>query len=282
MSDTALKTQYRDEFIAGFEMRQSLLRTSCITQTMADPNGGNAVVFLVADSGSATAVTRGSNGLIPARPDNLTQSTCTLVEWHDLARKTRFNIFAGQGDQRSIMQMTTMAVVNRKIDDDIIAQLDTATNDTGAATTANLNLVMKARTILGVNYVPIEEQDNMFALVSPAFIGYLMQVKEFASADYVEVKPMVGPARSYRRWAGFNWIEHARLTGANTSSEKCYFYHRNSIGHAADSDSIKAPVGYDEEQDYYWARCSMFMGSKLLQNSGVVQVLHDGSAFTAT
>lgn len=282
MSDTAFKTQYRDEFIAGFEMRQSLLRTTCVTQTMPEPNGGNAVVFLTVDSGSASAVSRGVNGMIPARPDNETQNTCTLVEWHDLPRKTRFNIFASQGDQRAMMQMTSMAVINRKIDDDIIAQLDTATNDCGAATTANLNLVMKARTILGVNYIPLEEQDNLFAVVTPAFIGYLMQVKEFANAAYVTTQPFNGPARAYRRWAGFNWVEHARLTGVNTSSEKCYFFHRNAIGHAADADTAKVAVGYMEEQDYYYARTSIFMGSKLLQNSGVVQVLHDGSAFVAT
>jgi hypothetical protein len=40
-------------------------------------------------------------------------------------------------------------------------------------------------------------------------------------------------------------------------------------------------IGYDEEQDYSWARASVFMASKLLQNSGVVVINHDGSAFVA-
>jgi hypothetical protein len=34
-----------------------------------------------------------------------------------------------KGDQRRIMQETTMAAVNRKIDDIVIEQLDTVTND---------------------------------------------------------------------------------------------------------------------------------------------------------
>jgi hemin uptake protein HemP len=42
---------------------------------------------------------------------------------------------------------------------------------------------------------------------------------------------------------------------------------------------MASPVGYDEEQDYSWARASAFMGSKLLQNSGVVVITHDGSAY---
>jgi hypothetical protein len=122
----------------------------------------------------------------------------------------------------------------------------------------------------------------MFAVVTPAFIGYLLQVKEFASADYVDVKPLVGPCRKYRRWAGFNWIEHPRLSGVGTSSEKCYAFHRSAIGHAVDKAGIQSPVGYDEEQAYSWARASVTMGSRLLQNAGVVQMLHDGSAFAAS
>jgi hypothetical protein len=278
MSDSAFQTQYRQEFISGFEDMQSRLRSTVVTETMIK---GNTATFLVADSGSAAATTRGVNGLIPARADNLTQLSATLQEWHDLVRKTGFNVFASQGDQRRVMQETSMGVINRKIDDDIIAQLDTATNDTAAAQTASLNLVMHARVILGNNYVPIEDVDNMFALVTPAFMGYIMQAKEFSSAEYVDVKPFSGPARRMLRWAGFNWIEHPRLTGVGTEAEKCYFYHRNSIGHAVDKANIQSPVGYDDEQDYSWARCSVFMGSKLLQNNGVVQVLHDGSGFAA-
>jgi hypothetical protein len=62
-----------------------------------------------------------------------------------------------------------------------------------------------------------------------------------------------------------------------TSLEKCYILHRNSIGHAVDSEKLKQLVGYNEEQDYHYTRTSAAMGSKLLQNFGVVQIKHDGS-----
>ncbi|QZN96457.1 phage capsid protein [Symbiopectobacterium purcellii] len=120
MASTAFQTLYRNEFIAGFEQNQSLVRQTTITDGIPK---GNQFVFLVADSGGATAVTRGVNGMIPARADNLNQYTATLVEWHDLVRKTNYNVFASQGDQRAIMQGTTMAVLNRKIDQDIISGL---------------------------------------------------------------------------------------------------------------------------------------------------------------
>ena len=118
----------------------------------------------------------------------------------------------------------------------------------------------------------------MFAVITPAFEKYLMMIPEFSNAQYVDTKPLVGPAGKQLRWMGVNWLVHSGLTGINTSSEKCYMYHRNAIGHAADSANLNASAGYDERQDFYWARASLFMGAKLLQNSGVVQMLHDGSA----
>lgn len=278
MADTAFQTQYRQEFVAGFEQRESVLRKTVTTEAVIK---GNSAVFLIADSGDATATTRGVNGLIPARADNLTQVTATLQEWHDLARKTNFNVFASQGDQRRIMQMTTMAVINRKIDSDIIVQLETATQDTGAAQTMSLDLAMRAKVILGNNDVPMDGQ--IYGIISPAAEAYLMQTKEFASADYVSRKPFEnnGGILTSFMWAGVCWIVHPNLTGKGTSAEKLFMYHRSSIGHALDKDQISAPVGYDEEQDYSWARCTGFFGSKLLQNAGVVVINHDGSGFAA-
>ena len=179
-----------------------------------------------------------------------------------------------------------MGVVNRKMDDIIIAQLDTATNDTGTAQVGSLDLVVYARTILGNNFVDLSDEDNLFAVVSPAFEGYMLQIPEFSSADYVSVKPLTGPARRFRRWAGFNWIVHPRLTGSvgaggAGTSEQCFFYHRDAIGCAVNKDGIDSPVGYDEEQGYSYARVSIDMGSILMQNSGVVMAKHDASGYAA-
>lgn len=196
-----------------------------------------------------------------------------------MVRKTRFNIFQSQGDQRALMQRTTRYVLNRRIDADVIAQLDTATSNLGAAATISLATVGKALTTLGENEVPVEEEDKMWAVCTPAVRGYLMQLTEFSSADYVEMKFLNGPARRVIRWAGFNWIFHPNLTGVGTSSEKCYFYHSNAIGSAFDSgEGLNIAIGYDDEQDYSYARASSFTGAKLLQQSGIVQFLHDASA----
>lgn len=285
MADTAFQIQYRQEFVTGFEVHASLVRQTVTTEAVIK---GNQAVFLVADSGGASAVTRGVNGLIPARADNLTQNTATLVEWHDLVRKTSFNIFASQGDQRRIMQMTSQGVINRKIDNDIISTLDAnVTNHAGStAATASLAMVMRAKTILGNNAVPLG--NNIFGLITPAFEAYLMQTKEFANALYInQSKPFENPPDfddkpTVFTWAGVTWIVHPSLTGAGTAAEQTYMYHRASLGHAVDTKGIQALVDYFPEQDYSWARTSVFMGTQMLQTKGVVQMIHDGSAYVAT
>ena len=277
MAENAFQTMYRQEFIKKFEQRVSLVRKTVTTEAEVK---GNTAVFLTAGSGSATAKTRGANGLIPARADDLTQSSATLQEWHDLVRKNNFNIYAGQGKQREIMQMTTMAVVNRKIDSDIITALETGTQYAGlVGVTATLALVMKAKAILGQADVPYD--GNISMLITPAFEAYLMQTKEFTSADYVNNKPFERGMTMFR-WAGINFIVHPNLTGEGTATEICLMYHKDAIGHGCDKESVMTAVGYDDEQDYSYARCSTYMGSKLLQNTGIIQVRHDGSAFAAT
>jgi hypothetical protein len=293
MSETAFKIQYRDEFISGFEQGQSLIRNHTTTEAVIN---GNQATFLVADSGNAEPVTRGVNGLIQARGDNLNQPVATLIEWHDLVRKTRFNIFASQGNQRAIMQKTSMGVINRKIDQDILTELNTGSQYAGnTAAAATLTLVMRAKTILGNAEVPWDS--NICGIISPAMEAYLMTgsttQESFASRDYVGNMPMSGADLAWRDkprefyWMGVFWLVHPRLpgsegAGADGTEERCFMFHKSAIGHAYNSDNIQALTGYKEEQDYSWARTSIFMGSAVLQDTGIVIMKHDGSAFTAT
>lgn len=278
MADIAWQTAYREEFVAAFERRQSLLRPTVTTETIRK---GNQVYFLVAGSGGATAVTRGVNGYIPARTNDKQQILVTLNEWHDLVRETRFNVFASQGDEKKIMQQSTMAVLNRKMDDIIIAALASATLTTGAAKPLSLNLVARILAILGNNNAG---GPNITGVITPAAYADLTQIEEFTNVDYVDMKPLAATNEQIMagfRWNMINWVVHTGLPGAGTASETMYFYNKAAVGHAIDTDGLMTPVGYDEEQDYSWARASADMGSSILQNSGIVKVLHDGSQYAA-
>jgi len=81
------------------------------------------------------------------------------------------------------------------------------------------------------------------------------------------------------RWRNALICEHPNLPGKGTSSEISFLYHKNAVGHAADTAGMECPVGYNEEQAYSYARCTMHMGAVLLQNSGVVVITADGSKY---
>lgn len=284
MADTAYQIQYRQEYIAAFEQHQSLLRDTVTTEAVIK---GQQAVFLVAGSGGAVAQTRGVNGLIPSRADSLTQNTCTLQEWHDLPRKTGFNIFASQGNQRAIMQMTSIAVLNRKIDDLIITQLNTGTVTIGSTTTKP-NVSFFQNGIVKLQNASVPWDSNMTLLCQPSFLAYLEQAPEFTkAAEYVDMRPYSGSDQngSWRdkpmtyRWRNTLIISHPNLPGKGTSSEKSFLYHKTSAGHAMNSEGMEIMAGYDEEQNYSWSRATAYMGALVLQNTGIVVMTHDGSEY---
>lgn len=281
MTVSAAQKQYRQEMIRAYEVGKSVLLDTVTTEAVIK---GNQAEFLVSGSGGATAKTRGANGRIPGRTDSNTQTTVDLVEWHDKAEKTGFDIFASQGDQRALMQRTTMEVMNRQVNDDILTALGTGTVNWGPAAAATETLALKAKTILQNAKVPWDR--NIFAVISPAFESYLMQIDSYSSTDYVDSRPMVdgggwNDMPQMKTWIGVNWVPYPELTGAGTANEMCFMYHKSAVGHATNTGGMQTAIGYNEEDDYSFARCTCFMGTQVLQNSGIVVMPHDGSAFAA-
>lgn len=276
MAETAFQALYDSELIAGYERNQSILRQSCTTRGVVK---GNTFVFDIVDSGSASAVTRGVNGEIPGRANNQTQVTLQMEEWHDRAEMTGFNIFSSQGDQRAALQRTSMGVINRKVDDQIVAALATGTQDVSAsAVTLSVDVIMHALVILGNADVPLG--NDITGVISPAGWGYLMQVKEITSKDYIDTSMLLNAPLMFR-WAGVKWVVHTGIPGKGTAAETLFVYHKSAIGSGMNTAGIQSPVGYDDKHDMSWARTSFYGGAKLLQNSGVVLIPHDGSAFAA-
>lgn len=276
MAESAYTIQYRNEYIPGFEQTKSLLEQSVTHEAVVK---GNQATFLVADSGSATTTTRGLNGRIQSRGDSNTQLTATLTEEHDLVEKTGFNVFASQGDQRRIMRETSIGTVNRKKDAQILAALSAATLTLGAAATASLEMFAHAIAVLGSNSAVMGQ---VSAAISYSAYAYLIQTTELTNAQYVDRKALMNTnAINAFNWMGIDFIVHPNLAGKGTAAEIMYVYNKDAIGHATDVSGMQVFAGYDEEQDYSWARASIYMGAKLLQNAGVVKITHDGSAHAA-
>lgn len=271
---------YRDQFVAGFELRESVLR-DCVT-TDTESRGGS-VFFLVATSNNRSAVTRGSNGLIPSSDDSQTQIQISFAEAHDLQKRIGFDIFRAQSNQLAIMQMNGMAVINRKIDQDILTALDGGTVTLGAVGPMSKTVANQIATKLRNAHVGEDDKGNLFAAVSPAVWAYLTDITSFANSLYTDKKkvddgiPQIGN-KAY--WMGLNWMEHTLLGGIGTSACTCYAWHKAAVGHAIASSTIDAVIDRMREQDYSFARHTIYHGALKIQNAGIVKFIHDDSALS--
>ena len=279
---TASQQVYRREQIAAFETSKSLLLNTGTRELMTE---GLTVTFLVSGRGSVVAFTRGASGEIVYNQNTNTQSTATLVEYHAGFRHSKFDIFASQGDQRRQMQTNAVGTINARATAIILAELETGTQDTGAAVTASLGMVTRALGILQTAKIP--QDGNIFCAISPAFNAYLSMIPAYASADFANTKPLVGndlgwnDQERWKSWMGVNWIMTPEITGAGTTAEKCLMWHRSALGIACNTEMIRVGGGYDEQHDRFFEWSSIFMAARLLQNTGVVVINHDGSAIVA-
>jgi len=272
MAATAPQIQFRQELVLTFEQRKSLLLDTVTNEAVIK---GATATFILSGTNATRALTRGSNGMIPYRTEDMNQLTCALSEKHAAFRKQRFNIFSSQGDQRQSMVEASMANINTELDAIIIEQLDTATNQVSAtAATGSLALIMAAYRRLGANWAA---SGQISAVITPAFHSYLLQTDAFTSADYISKKPFERNAMAQFNWMGIEFIVHANLTGVGTASEKCYMYNKAAMGCAMDVNGMQVEIGYVAENDHSFSRASFYGGARLLQQAGVIQMLHVGN-----
>lgn len=279
MAVQAAITQFRQETVAQFEQSSTQLAMATTKETVRQ---GQSAVFLVSGSAGDVAHTRGANGdIIYGGPQN-SQVTITLKERHAAKELTGFDVFASQGNQADGLRQMVVRIMNRDRDLTILNALSAATQDFGTGP-MDLTTVLGSVAILGNNQVPTDEVDNMFGIISPAANAYMMQIPEYSNAQYVDLKPFAnGASKRYKRWADINWIVTPLVSGVGTSSEILYIFHRAALGYSANLGEDKVYADYETKHGRSWARAELYHEAGLLQNSGVIKITHDGSAFAAT
>lgn len=276
MADTTItQTKYAMEFTTAYEQKESWLRGTVTTEGEVN---GDTFVFII-ESTADSAVERGANGNIPYASDDQSSASCTLKEYHHLARKNRFKIFSSSAPQRVSMARRGVVSINNKTDSLILSQLGTTTYTTNSGTGAanSLALMLEATAILDANYVP--NDGNRYGLLTPKAMAQAMKINQFSSRDWVDenAKPYM-KLTPWREWAGVKWTMHPNLSGKGTSSAACLVYHKFACGHALNKGDIQTKVGENEEHDYSWARATSYQGAKALQLAGIVKLVHDDTA----
>jgi len=275
------EVKYREQYVAAFEANPGFLRQAVTSEVI---NQGGQLVFLVAGSGNRSAVTRGSNGLIPVADDSQTQVPVTLAASYDKQVRNGFDIFTAQSDQLTIMRNNGVAVMNRKIDDVILQGMYAGSISISGTVTMSKTTANIISTKLRNAHAGEADRGNLFCALSNAAWAYMTDITSFANVNYSDtggsMQNGVPVQGMWKYWMGINWAEHPGLTGVGTSSCACVAWHRNAMGHTISPSGVSAEMGQVPGEDASYVLHKVYHGAALLQNSGIIQFTHDDSAYS--
>jgi Phage capsid protein len=262
--DQAFIKQFEEEVHQAYQRMGSKLRG-----TVRVKNGvkGSTTVFQKVGKGSAS--TKARHGKVPVMNIDHTPVECQLQDfyagdWVDHLDELKINI-----DERQVLANAGAFALGRKTDELIIAGLSNTTTTAGVGTDGLTKAkVLEAFELLGDKDVPDDGQ--RFAVIGWKQWSELLQLPEFADADFVGQDELPWRGTQAKRWLGTLWLPHSGLElVANVRS--CFWYHRSAIGHAIGQE-VTTDVTWHGDRAAHFVANSMSQGARLIDADGVIEM----------
>lgn len=279
--DQAFIRQYEDEVHHVFQRQGGFLRPTVRMKTNVV---GTSTTFQKVGTGTAT--TKARHGVVTPMNQQHTPIVCTLSDFYagdyvDKLDEAKTNI-----DERMAIATGGAGALGRKVDDQIITELDTTTQTAVTITVATKADVRATVTewveALWDNDVPNDRM--VFGLISNRLWSQLIQVEEFASADYIEGKDLpfesgIAQHGRYKHWQGVNWMSHNGIPGRKTTTAKGFVWHHRAVGYAtgkhagnsAENDAVAAEITYHGDRVSHFVNHMMSGGGCLIDDTGVIE-----------
>ena len=262
--DQAFTKQFEREVHEAYQRQGSKLRT---TVRVKNNVRGSSTVFQRVGKGSAA--TKARHGMVPVMNVDFTSVEATLQdyyagEWVDQLDELKTNI-----DERQVLANAGAYALGRKTDDLIIAALGTATQVAGT----NADALTKAKVLeafesLGAADVPDDGQ--RFAVVGWKQWSDLLELAEFANAEFVGDEQLPWRGSQAKMWLGTMWIPHSGLPFSG-GTRTCFWYHKSAIGHAIGQDVV-TDISWHGDRASHFVSNSMSQGAVLIDGNGVVKL----------
>lgn len=228
---------------------------------------GSSTVFQKV--GKGTASTKARHGKVPVMNVDHTPVDCALHDyyagdWVDRLDELKTNI-----DERGVLVKAGAYALGRKTDELLIAEMDRSTNYAEDGTTGlTKSKVLTAFEMLGEADVP--DDGDRFAVVGWKQWSELLQIEEFANAEYVGDDQLPWKGTQAKRWLGALWMPHSGLTVAG-GVRHCYWYHKTAIGHAIGAD-VQSDITWHGDRAAHFINNMMSQGAALVDAAGVVSL----------
>jgi hypothetical protein len=262
--DQAFIKQFGEEVHQAFQRMGSKLRN---TVRVKNAVRGSSTVFQKVGKGAAS--TKARHGKVPVMSVDHTPVECQLLDfyagdWVDQLDELKLNI-----DERQVLANAGAFALGRKTDELIITALGQATNVAGAGTDGLTKAkVLTAFEMLGEKDVPDDGQ--RFAVIGWTQWSDLLEIPEFANADFVGPDDLPWRGTQAKQWLGTLWLPHSGLVLAG-NVRRCFWYHRSAIGHAIGQE-VATDVTWHGDRAAHFVSNSMSQGACLIDDDGVIEM----------
>lgn len=296
--DQSFVRQYERDVWQVFQRYGGFLRNSVRTK---DGVVGTSTTFQKVGKGTAT--TKARHGQIPPMNQDHTPITCTLEDFYagdyvDKLDEAKVNI-----DERMVIAQGGAWALGRKVDDQIIAQLNATTQSTVSWTVTSIGAVraslLQMIEALDANDVP--NDGGRYAALTPRAWSQAMTVPQFNSSDWVgpsgqeftKGNALANTPSRWKEWMGVKWISHTALPGRGTSSASVYVWHKNALGYATGAfpgnvamnagQQVGADIWWNGERAAHFVNHAMSGGAALIDDTGVIEgSLNDTTAIATS
>ncbi|MFW5680286.1 MAG: phage capsid protein [Pseudomonadota bacterium] len=254
--DKAFVKQFEGEVHQAFQRQGSKLRP-----TVRARNGvrGSSCVFQRIGKGIADTKVR--HGFVPQMNAEHVSIEVALTDYYAGDYIDRLDELKVNIDERQALARAGAYALGRQTDQLIIEALAQTTSVVGDATTPLTKVkVLEALEALGAEDVP--DDGERYAVVGWKQWANLLDLPEFASAEYVGSDNLPWQGTQAKSWLGTMWIAHSGLPLEGTQ-RTCFWYHKSAVGHA---------IGQDVTSDISWVgeRAAHFVANWMSQGAGLI------------
>lgn len=261
--ESAFIRHFQAEVHQAYQRQGSKLRAT--VRSKSNIKGATTVFQKV---GKGTASTKARHGKVPVMSIDHEPVECSLLDyyagdWVDALDEIKLNI-----DERMVVANAGAYALGRKTDELIILALDGNGNTAGSGSDGLTKAkVLEAFELLGGADVP--DDGGRTAAVGWKQWSQLLEIDEFANADYVGQEELPWKGTQAKRWLGTLWMPHSGLTRDESNVRLCHWYHKTAVGHASGAD-VQSDITWHGDRAAHFVNNMMSQGACLIDPAGVV------------
>jgi len=220
--------------------------------------------------GKGTASTKARHGKVAVMSVDHTPVEVSLYDyyagdWVDQLDELKTNI-----NEQQVVARAGAYALGRKTDELIITEMDRSTNYAGTGIDGLTKAkVLTAFEMLGAADVP--DDGERYAVVGWKQWSELLNIQEFANADYIGKDELPWQGTQAKRWLGALWMPHSGLTKDATNIRHTYWYHKTAIGHVVGAE-LKTDITWHGDRAAHFVNNSLSQGAGLIDTFGVVSM----------